>query len=48
MLANVIVGSILALILGAAGYKTFKDLKGNKCSCGGCSKKDSCNVVQFK
>jgi|LGVE01.1.fsa_nt_gb hypothetical protein len=49
MIANIVVGSIIATILILALIKSKKDLKNNKCgSCSACANKNTCNIVNFK
>lgn len=52
MLANIIVGVILIVVIGSATYKSYQDMKHNKCSCGStCSNKSKCHkkdIVMFK
>lgn len=46
-MVNFIVGALAFLVFSAALYKSYQDMKHNKCSCGGCSKKPN-QVVQIK
>ncbi len=49
MFGNIVVGSIVIAVLYFAFTKTRNDIKNNSCSCGSsCSKKDKCEVIQFK
>lgn len=49
MIADIAVGSILAIVLGLAFIKSKRDLKNNKCgACSGCANKNTCNIVNFK
>ena len=43
-MADIRVGSMIMVVLGTAGYKTYKGSKNSSCGCGctGCSNKGNC------
>lgn len=46
-MSTVIVGVLLALIIGWALIRTKEDIKNNKCGgCSGCGTKSQCSIVK--